>query len=1235
MEQPDEASAGFGIRLGRIVQEHGDVLDTLRACDLLDAGALFGGLLTAPTLQSCCIRLEALANLAVAVCSGSGSLDAATATNLFERLGRGSIAMLEDPPEDAFCATVTSTHGDYRILEGIWESSAFYLQRTIDIVERLPDERGWDRLKNAVFALLALSDAICDRAGLTGTLFQVSQTDSPSDDLLSAARDRVMFTGEDLARLGISEEAIAPFLFDQDLSGALLDASLQHSPLIDYPIVRADDRYVVPLPTAFSATIRRYVFGGLTEQGMRTDAVGLLADEYRRLFSNRAPLGVGHAPPIFFKEADEGPWVAEYAAEIEPGRFVQVLLLVDGLDGFLRGGFDHAARFSSIDVSARAAAFRDHAAADGNVREGLTLVVTCGIGRAAIGSRPDDISTEAIRWETLPIMAPDLETLTLLQVKPQEVLALTGAERTLYEHGVTIFNVNGLINLLAHARSLDGALIDHAAMGKEPLEGHLQLLLPPELALDLRRERHENAGRRSAALPDGQYVTVVRERDSIFADDRARPLYVDEVWRDEYGLRVVYVADSCDIWCEVRPPRGFDRWQVATTWVPRVAEALDRAGLLQAIDSVVFRLRFGEPPTEAATPELPSQQQIIEALRLTVDHDNGLIEVAADDTFEFGLGRTDNASESALVMRMFEGVLQLSGRAEAGLAEQLHAEVVTSPFARQAHRFQARGFRDFVREAIPDRPLTLQPIIDKSLRIGLGWRYCDATGGDEIEGKRECCDYLNVVVRGLLDDLCGQLRAFDRQEVLQRLLLTHEAAMVMQQRYRETARANLALHPDEATTLRVLSEKEAENNAVLLASRVLAELALCECVPDEGLIPGDTDLSLWLSQLLMAINYGGWSDAMHYEAMEASVVIRPLGDIHANLDFVNEVAEPFGHAAGKAILRGSIDGYEKNFEAPRFSANGAAQLDPDFAEAWIIETGVQIDDCRRFIDLVEDKAIASGQAVMAMKKSQLGQIVADEVADWEAVARFFVLKTRPRWRDLPTESDEKDFQPWRFRRKLSLLRRPILQLDDEDDPLLMVAPGLLRDGFGFTFSGYYEGSFPHYQLTSPQMTAWSGAIANKRGEEFAQAVAARMLELGWNADAEVQVRRILPRRENDRYGDLDVLAWDPATCRILLLECKDLHFHKSLGEMAEQVRDYRGIQDGKKRDDMLKHIDRTNVLMAHIPLLQRYLKLDDVPSIRSFIVFRHPVPMVHVPSDAEGVVQLTTFDELKSIFSLA
>jgi hypothetical protein len=1236
-DSADDSSAIGQIPIAHLIASHPRLIRDLQSIDRFHAVSVYAGLLTVTSLQTCCLRLEAMVHLAVRYAMGDHPLAADMANTAFGELAKGLCGAMEDPAEDAFSTLVTSLRGNYRIVEGIWESAAFFLQRTLSLTERLPAE-GWERLSESVFALLALSDAVCERSGFGRVTFGTGESRGalPRGDL-GDLRKRVVFTPEDLGALGVRLEAIEPFIFQPSLSTLIPSVSLEHSPLLDYPLLRFGDHIVLALPTAVSVAIRRIVFGSLIDAGLQREGVALLGDEYRRLLQHY-PLfgvGIGRKPPIFFSEIGACQ-VAEYGADIEPGRFVQFIFVLDSLRGFEKTGFVGHAPYEPRAgfISERIAAFRGRAERSATVKEGVTLVVSCGIGRPSFGIAPKLSRDAAGNWDTVFLSAPDAETLTLLEVIPQTVLRICRAKRALARQGVSLSNINGFPNLLAWVRSLDGHLVDHGHMPDEVQPGCLHLILPTNMVLDLRRERAAKVDRHMAPLPDGHLVQICRLSDSSFEDDVARPLYVDERWDDEYGFRLVYRGRRLDCWCEVRP-RDADRWKMLNTWLPRIGESLSDWGVGGPQASLLFRVDFDavlSPESQAF--DVPTLDEIADSISVEVDQHGRRVTVRVGEAFEHGLAHTENISESMLVHRMVEGALTLlRGRADVEMVRGLQRVIVPNTDARNGHLFQARRFRDFVRGSIPDTPVVVDPIDEGTDRLGLGWRFRSPDEGANVNGKENCVTFLNDVVRGIEDQLCSELQAFDRKRLVLLALNNHEAAMVTQQQWRTTARANLALRSDRAAGLRTILNKEFENNASLFASRVLVELAVCECPITGGAVPGETDLARLMSKLLLTIHYGDWSDAIFFDAMEPSLRITPLGDIHGNVAFLTNVAEPFGRLAGGVILSGEIDRYSYNFDAPEAVPTINDAFDPRFATAWEAEKGLSIDEYRCFADLLEDLGIANRQAVFRMRWSELAECAQRGLSKWEVIAESLIVRPRSSWREVPVGFSAKDLWPWRLRRQLSLIRRPLVQLDTGPNPEIVVAPGLVRDALLHTVSGYRIGSFPHVQLVSDEMRSWFGTVAKERGYAFTESVAVHVRRLGWESQSEVPVRRILAGRESDRFGDIDVLCWNAEASRVLLLECKDLHFHKSVGEMAEQVQDFRGQVRGRTRDDMRKHIDRTKAIRANLDALRNYLGCRGGLRVESWVVFRHPVPVLLSWTDGDLGVRVTTFDQLSAILS--
>jgi hypothetical protein len=102
------------------------------------------------------------------------------------------------------------------------------------------------------------------------------------------------------------------------------------------------------------------------------------------------------------------------------------------------------------------------------------------------------------------------------------------------------------------------------------------------------------------------------------------------------------------------------------------------------------------------------------------------------------------------------------------------------------------------------------------------------------------------------------------------------------------------------------------------------------------------------------------------------------------------------------------------------------------------------------------------------------------------------------------------------------------------------------------------------------MRQWIGHANNIQRTEFNSSVADRMEELGWRVRKEVKLTWLLGCSLDRNYGDVDVLAWRPESGRVLAIECKDVQFNKTLGEVAEQLSDFRGEVRPDGKPDLLK-----------------------------------------------------------------
>jgi hypothetical protein len=121
----------------------------------------------------------------------------------------------------------------------------------------------------------------------------------------------------------------------------------------------------------------------------------------------------------------------------------------------------------------------------------------------------------------------------------------------------------------------------------------------------------------------------------------------------------------------------------------------------------------------------------------------------------------------------------------------------------------------------------------------------------------------------------------------------------------------------------------------------------------------------------------------------------------------------------------------------------------------------------------------------------------------------------------------------------------------------------------------------------------------------------------------------LANRLTGTTGTIDVLAWSPESGRVLAIECKDLQYKKTLGEVAEQLADYTGeIRSDGKRDDLRKHLDRIELLKVNSQRVASYLKAPNPIQVEGHLVFKNSVPMRFAWEHMASKIQLSLFDDL-------
>lgn len=1230
--------------------EYPIVVSGLSRCSRFQTLALVGSMLTLPEFQANFYRLEVLVHLAALYANGKSRPTAAQVSAWFNQLGKGTCGRLEDPAEDVFLSNVYFGTSNYRLFEGAAEGNAFHTQIFLKILDDMPDTGDFESLKRSVHALLRLSEEIASRAKLPrnvmGNPAPVSEIQKPKSEVLVKLRKRVVFSQEDLLSFGIQLVELEPFLLSSDDLAKLKDYRPGYSPLEFNPIVQAKNKIVVSLPTTIGIAIRAFVMEGCIKRSMGNLLETSFANAYTLLFANERLFGELRNPPI--RMIDYGDFhAAQMTIEVDPGRYLHLLFFVDGVVDYEKGAFLGVNPIDSISEFAEKSfeTISKEFSSNPEFHEGLTIIIGCGWGRVLGLNSPEPKSDWRIE------ILPAYDVLTLGQhagFEPLDLFRVLDGRDAIERMGVTLINPNGFLNLYAWMNGNEGHIVPHEKLEADFIsDAHGALLsIPQNSNLNVRYDAVVACDIHLVRRPDGSHTLVRRVNGTPrYGTTSLSPFYADIDALNKRLIRSVFEGTRSQFWIEAHSSQELDLdtqyhlSNMVMNWSETIFRYIDTQNLDQGYRTFSCRVNFFDKSPPRVGGAIPSQDSIQRMIKVSIDKN------AACATIDVGVGfmaasqRADNSSERAIVNALLKACLECVSSVDliesiADLADK----IIGDDGARHFHAFAVPDIRDFVRESLPDEGQIIEAMDDANSRLGLGWLVRDRSMGGEVEGRKECCNYLNKLIRAIAERIKINVARFDRAELIRKLLINHEALFAEAALWQRTFRAVRALSEDAELTTDTVTDKIAQFNAASLASRIIVEIALCESPLKGGALPGRYDIGILLADASQMFHFGGYSDAMYAEVMPAKIRISPAGDILMDHGFTDEIVRPFGRTFQSAALNNAAEKYSENYkeieEEPSFNdVEPPVGEDAVFAAAWYDEFGFSIDNTRKFVRAFQNVAGERGDAVFLMPLPELLTYLVEDTELTDKIIlkclETFSLQHRPQWDRPPTDFIDSAWFPWRFRRQLSVVSRPIIQLADDSTSLCVLAPIMIVLHITKFVTDMRYGRFDKKMCRQGgALSKWIGKVNHHLGEAFNQKVADKFLQLGWNAQANLSDGQILNRKSDQKFGDVDVLAWATDHKSVLVIECKDLSFDKTFGEIARRLARYRGVEgaDGK-RDDLKKHLDRCAVMKKEQEALSKFVGFD-VLNVQPMLIFSHPTPMQFHNVVGELGVEMLTFEDI-------
>ena len=1212
------------------------------------SASIVAGLLTEPSFHANALRIELLIHLLVAFADGTKRPSIGDLNSwLNSDLGSTSFVHMEDPVEDVFITNVITKDGNIRIFEGVWESSDFYLQRVLNIVTTLPESQDTNQLKRQVRAVLLLSEQIACRLHLErfcqGGGLDKSAIRMPASSRLKLLHQSITFSRDELKRLNISPTELMPFIFHPSHRLQLREQVFGENELIRRPIVQDADDYFVLLPSAISVAVRQHILEWMISHGYQDSFNQHLAMEYQEFFYETPLLGSPLPQEMAMSpQKVTGKTILDITRKMDEGRYLHLLAIVDGIEGYISDGFslpDKDPTEISDQLEKHINSTQDHFRKLDDFKQGLTLLIGCGYGRPYLLDQPQ----ESEDWRIEFISAPDFKSLAWIPGEsPFMIWKLIDHERFLTNHQVSIANASGLLNLY-------GWWLDTKYLMLHPdIEfpgSQIHIAIPTDSLADIRKKIRQGWDWHALPFPDGTYMSVQRKStENYFSDESDKAQYVAIEAVRTGCLLGAWKGEKCIWWLSIdNEKKDLSRdlvyriWDAIMNWFDIAVPVFENHCQILQNNVVLIILDLNNAHNEQERPV--AESVLWSSVSVSSDQNTKTIRVIIRDPFFAGFRNPKNIAERILLSAITAGVLELFGTSkDEKEIDELIKIIVPDDNARYIHFFEAVRFRELIQHYDQPQKLFIDEADIARSKLGLGWLIRNKDKGDSLSTANESVKYLNELVDVIWKRIKIKLQNLDREDFIKNALWHIEGIEAEREIWQRTIRAVMALRSNKDAPRMVAMNHMARCNAAKIALRIISEMAISECPLKGGKKVGKLDLTPLMSDVLMMFHLGGCSDAIKKSVMEPDIKIAPCGDVLTHVGFQDEVVKPFGMQYESANLDYEVAHYEKHYKEfePVLTVKGL--FEDVFLDAFEEEFGFSFDTLRGFRESLENLAFERKSSVFVATKEEIFSTCAKtgltSSENAEMILAAFSLWPRKSWNNTPKGFESVDWYPWRFGRQLSLIRRPLACIEEGINPRYVISPGLFGQGMIHTARKYHEAEFEATKCKAISMKNWINDETMRKGHAFEKKVYEKIKNSGYEALLNQKVTALINNKLDQDYGDVDVFAWKPGTNIFFAIECKDLRMAKTPNEIAEQLTRFSGqaLPNGE-RDDLLKHLDRCNIMTSRCTDISKTLRYGNcMIDIRGVVCFSEPVPMQYVASRFPDILFMT-IDNILSVFT--
>lgn len=1183
--------------------------DSLKSYCPIKTASVFSSLLLNPKYNYHQYTLEMIVKYCLSFCKGSQTPTSELVKNIYNGI-HNSFSIMEDPVEDIFVSKLWLDNKSYKVQSGLWEGGIYSTQIILKILEYLPNEDLFLELKEQIKSILEVSNFIIEKNGIKcNELLNISPIETLYDeDLIDIEEliNNVQITNTDYT-LPLLQENSFDNLYNETLGNSILERN---------PFYIISNNVILLLPTAITASIRRIIIEFFNIHDKRDLFIQYYGSTLSKELYKTRIFGKFDGSPIKFytKEGISSFKFSENILQFDKNHFFHFIFVLDTLENIENSWFDGFAKDEKYKVSnfidGRIENAKKYILNKDIHNKGCSFIVPCGVGRGftlALKFIADD------NWIFESISNHDIITISNdLDCSPNLIWRIVEAQYKLKKAGTQILNLNGFLNLYGYVRENNYSIFANESLDDEVSTQPISVIIVgSDYNAHIREKVALDTDYREVKTIDGE-TKIVRKgfTGSLFSTNMKYNLYVPEEFNQKTFI-AVYINYGYEIWLKQTIDTKYDftlqfkLFDALITWFSKMIFILNKYNIQIDKNLKMWNIEFTLMEDLSYLEKNIDKVDIFNSFNNT--YHNSILDTKFNINMLKGFMFEENYSEQSMV-NAFLNYLNLDQKS----IDILLKEIFTNEDAKLFHFFKAHKYREYF-DISEKKPISIHQIDAQIIKLNLGWSCRKREEGNIVEGINECTKYLNSLMEVVWKKLQSSLKLIEREDLIKRLLINYEYSDKEKDIWGITFKSNLALQEDKDNLYQVAINKISEYNATSLSSRLVIEMAICECSVNCGKNASKLDIQELLSLASFMHLIGGLSEAIKYEAISPRIVISNFGDILFEQSFNEMIINKFSYMTNQKILNYESTKYSEKFEEKEYSKETNHLFDNGFMEAYVDEFGYTIDDARLFLDFLEDYGLKINELVYSITYNALiEQFDEDKKEVFSKVLDSLIIHTRRDWTTIPKPFKQTDWQPWRFKRRYSIIMKPIIE-NDSFEGMLIISPELARTAYINLTRNIHEGHLEANQFQSKKMKKWIGNLVKEKGLSFNSKVKNKLIELGFEAREEIKLTKIFNKKIIEDFGDIDVFAWSKEKNIVYAIECKDLEMAKNQSEIARQLYEFKGqirqVNSKDRKDRLYKHHLRYEELKKDLESVLKFTKVNKDFKLKALVVFSNIVPM--------------------------